>query len=116
MVETRTGQIDIAPTVMGMLGLPFVAPFYGQDVLHWPAGKKRTILVNHGRDVGLLSGNKLAVLGLHKSAVVFDYDDQNDDIDKGEYDSSLVDLATAYYQTTFDLFESHQYQLPSAEK
>jgi len=114
VVKIRTGQIDIAPTVMGLLGLPFVAPFYGQDILHWPTGKQRTILVNHGRDVGLLSGNKLAVLGLHKSALVFDYDARNNDILKAEYDSALVNLATAYYQTTFDLFESHQYQLPSA--
>jgi hypothetical protein len=29
-------QIDIAPTVMGLLGLPYEAPFFGVDVLHAP--------------------------------------------------------------------------------
>jgi len=114
VVQTRIGQMDIAPTVMGLLGLPFTAPFYGQDVLHWPAGKERSILVNHGRDVALLSGRKLVVLGLHKSATVFDYDARTYDIHKAAPDPALVDLATAYYQTAFDLFEFHHYLLPPA--
>jgi phosphoglycerol transferase MdoB-like AlkP superfamily enzyme len=84
IIQTRIGQMDIAPTVMGLLGLPFTAPFYGQDVLHWPVGQERSILVNHGRDVALLSGRKLIVLGLHKSV------------------------------TVFDLFKFHQYLLPPA--
>ena len=114
VIQTRIGQMDIAPTVMGLLGLPFTAPFYGQDVLHWPAEKERPILVNHGRDVALLLGSKLAVLGLHKSAAVFDYDARNHDMHQIENDPDLVDLATAYYQTAFDLFTSHQYLLPES--
>ncbi len=112
VVQTRVGQIDIAPTVMGLLGLSFTAPFYGQDVLHWPADRERPILVNHGRDVGLLYGKELAVLGLHKSAVVFDYAADSHDLHPAENDSAVIDLATAYYQTAFDLFKSHQYLLP----
>ena len=114
VIQTRIGQIDIAPTVMGILGLPFTAPFYGQDVLHWPEGKKHLILVNHGRDVALLAGSKLAVLGLHKSATVFDYDAGNNIMRRIDADAELLDLATAYYQTAYALFTSHQYLLPEA--
>ena len=113
VVKTRIGQIDIAPTVMGILGLSYTSPFYGQDVLHWPAGKERPILVNHDHDVGLLLGSKLAVLGLHKAATVFDYDAVSHEIHKTADDPQLVDLATAYFQTAFDLFEAHEYQLPT---
>ena len=112
VVQTRIGQIDIAPTVMGILGLPFTAPFFGQDVLHGPADRERPILVNHGRDVGLLFGEKLAVLGLHKSAAVFNYDADSHDLLPAGNDPAVIDLATAYYQTAFDLFKSRQYQLP----
>ena len=113
VVSVATGQIDVAPTVMGILGLPFTAPFYGQDVLHWPADKPRPILVNHDHDVGLLLGNQLAVLGLHKEVTVYDYDDASYKIHKAANDPPLVDLATAYFQTAFELFKSHKYQLPS---
>ena len=111
VVTTAMGQLDVAPTVMGILGLPFTAPFYGQDVLHWPADKPRPILVNHDHDVGLLLGSKLAVLGLHKTVTVYDYDDVSFDIHKAADDPQLEDLATAYFQTAYELFKSHKYQL-----
>ncbi len=111
VVKTNIGQLDIGPTVMGILGLPFTAPFYGQDVLHWPVGKPRPILVNHDHDVGLLLGSKLAVLGLHKTVTVYDYDPDSYDIRETVSDPQLVDLATAYFQTAFELFKSHKYQL-----
>lgn len=66
VVKTATSQVDIAPTVMGLLGLPYQAPFYGQDVLHIAAGQPRPILLNHDHDVGLLLGDHLVVLGLQK--------------------------------------------------
>ncbi|NOX25573.1 MAG: LTA synthase family protein [Deltaproteobacteria bacterium] len=106
VVTTAMGQIDVAPTVMGILGLPFTAPFYGQDVLHWPVGKPRPILVNHDHDVGLLLGTKLVVLGLHKVVTVYNYDAATYDIHRAAGDPQLVDLATAYFQTAFALFKS----------
>ena len=99
-------------TVMGILDLPFTAPFYGQDVLDWPAGESRPILVNHDHDVGLLLGSKLAVPGLRKRVTVYDYDSAGYDIHKAANDPQLVDLATACFQTAFKLFKSHKYQLP----
>jgi phosphoglycerol transferase MdoB-like AlkP superfamily enzyme len=110
VVNTAMGQIDVAPTVMGILGLPFTAPFYGQDVLHWPAARPRPILINHDHDVALLLGKKLAVLGLHKAVTVYDYDPATYKIHKTANDPALVDLATAYFQTAFELFESHGYK------
>jgi len=73
-VTVPTGQIDIAPTVMGLLGLSFKAPFYGQNVLDpVTQNRPRPILVNHDHDVGLLMDGKLVVLGLHKTVHVYDY-------------------------------------------
>jgi phosphoglycerol transferase MdoB-like AlkP superfamily enzyme len=120
VVNTAMGQLDIAPTVMGILGLPFTAPFYGQDVLHWPADKPRPILINHDHDVALLLGSKLAVLGLHKAVNVYDYDEANLSISKTVGDPQslmvdgvpLIDMATAYFQTAFELFKAHGYKLP----
>ncbi len=36
-VDSLMTQIDIAPTVLGLLGLPYEAPFFGQDALNTPA-------------------------------------------------------------------------------
>ena len=36
-IDTLMTQIDIAPTVLGLLGLSYEAPFFGIDSLHEPA-------------------------------------------------------------------------------
>ena len=36
-VERMVGQIDIAPTVLGLLGMDYQSDFYGRDVLQQPA-------------------------------------------------------------------------------
>ncbi len=109
-VETAISQIDIAPTVLGLLGLPYKAPFYGQDVLHLPPGLPRPIPVSHNHDVALVEGNEVAVLGLGRSADTYRYDEQQDRMEPLENDGRLIDLATAYYQSAFDLFQTHRYR------
>jgi hypothetical protein len=111
VIAAATGQIDIAPTVMGLLGLPYQAPFYGQDVLHAPAGQARPLLLNHDHDVGLLLGDHLAVLGLQRQIQTYRVGADDSLIPIAE-DPQLTDLATAYFQTAFELFKNHQYQLP----
>lgn len=105
-----TSQIDIAPTVLGLLGLPYTAPFYGQDVLSAGADKNRPILVNHDHDVGLLVGDRLVVLGLHQEASTYRYDAGRELLQPLPPDPALTDMATAYYQTAFNLFAGHRYQ------
>lgn len=117
-VDTLTSQIDVAPTVLGLLGLPYQAPFFGQDVLHWPAGEARTLLFNHNHDVALLRDGTLCILGLHQSAECQSYvrtpgapgpaTTHFSPLERP--DPELVDLATAYYQTAYDQFQSRRYR------
>jgi phosphoglycerol transferase MdoB-like AlkP superfamily enzyme len=117
-IDTLTSQIDVAPTVLGMLGLPYQAPFFGQDVMRWPEGESRTLLFNHNHDVALLRDGKLCILGLHQSAECQSYvrtpgapgpaTTHFGHLDQA--DPELVDLATAYYQTAYDQFQSHRYR------
>lgn len=110
VVETPTSQMDIAPTVLGLLGLPYSAPFFGEDVLHLAAGQIHPILVNHNHDVALLAGDRLVVLGLNRAADSYRYDAAADRLEAIGADKGLLDLATAYYQSAFDLFRSRRYQ------
>jgi len=115
VVPTATSQIDIAPTVMGLLGLAYQAPFYGQDVLHIPTNQPRPILLNHDHDVGLLLGDRLAVLGLQQKMDCYQVT-ADDKLTPIATPPELGDLATAYFQTAFELFQGHAYQLPEFEE
>jgi phosphoglycerol transferase MdoB-like AlkP superfamily enzyme len=116
-IDTPTSQIDVAPTALGLLGLPYEAPFFGQDVMHWPADQPRTLLFNHNHDVAALSGDRLCILGLRKTAKCQSYQrlpgapsaattrfaDTADD-------PALIDLAVAYYQTAYEQFTRGRYR------
>ena len=66
----RVGQLgcslDVAPTVLGLIGRPYQSVFFGQDLLKCPLGAGRAFL-NHNRDIGMLARERLVVLGLMKS-------------------------------------------------
>lgn len=107
-VNSPISQIDIAPTVMGLLGLSYSAPFFGQNAFA-ERDDARVLLFNHNHDVALYKNGKLAVLGLHNDAHTYKYRLGEDRMQEIAQDKATLDLATAYYQTAFDLFVRHQY-------
>jgi phosphoglycerol transferase MdoB-like AlkP superfamily enzyme len=107
-VNDPISQMDLAPTVMGLLGLPYTAPFFGQNVLA-EAQQTRVLLFNHNHDVALYQNGKLAVLGLHKSVQTYSYQLGGSQLQMIDNDPGLTDLATAYYQTAFRMFQQHTY-------
>jgi phosphoglycerol transferase MdoB-like AlkP superfamily enzyme len=108
-VDALTTQIDIAPTVLGLLGLSYDAPFFGEDVLHARRGDHRVAFFSHNHDVALYQNGELAILGLNKSVQDVFYDAANDSYRPAPANQRLNDLAVAYYQTAFELFRAHRY-------
>lgn len=115
-IESLTGQIDLAPTVMGLLGLPYEAPFFGRDVLHYP-DEHRVLPFNHNQKIALLRDNELAILGLRASAESVSHrkDPTLPPKERDVYaplppDATLIDLATAYYQIAADKFRRGDYR------
>ncbi len=111
-VDALTTQIDIAPTVLGLLGLPYEAPFFGQDSLNTPS-EGRVALFNHNHDVAIYRDGRLVVFGLGKSVNTLDYDPAADRYRPAARDPELERLGIAYFQTAYELFEGGNY-LPSA--
>ena len=107
-VATLTTQIDIAPTVLGLLGLSYHAPFFGEDVLH-SRPENRVAFFSHNHDVALYKNGELAILGLGKSVQNVFYDAATDSYRPAPLNPGLNDLAVAYYQTAFELFRERRY-------
>lgn len=70
-VDTMTSSLDIPPTVLGVLGMEYDSPFFGHDVLHVDPSAGRA-LMTHNNEIALMKGSRIAVLGLHRSAQLFD--------------------------------------------
>jgi phosphoglycerol transferase MdoB-like AlkP superfamily enzyme len=107
-VDALTTQIDIAPTVLGLLGLPYEAPFFGTDVLH-ASPNERVAFFSHNHDVALYRNGELAILGLGKSVQNMLYDAADDSYQSAPLNPQLNELAVAYYQTAVELFNTRRY-------
>ncbi|HEX3129166.1 MAG TPA: LTA synthase family protein [Thermoanaerobaculia bacterium] len=70
-IDTLTSSLDIPPTVLGVLGMEYDSPFFGHDVLHIDPSAGRA-LMTHNNEIALMKGSRIAVLGLHRSAQLFD--------------------------------------------
>jgi len=108
-VDTLMTQIDLAPTVLGLLGLPYEAPFFGQDVLRAPQAG-RVALFSHDHDVAIYRDGRLAVLGLDGTVRDYLYDRDSDRFAPVAPDPDLEALGIAYFQTATELFQAHRYE------
>ncbi len=108
-VDTLMTQIDVAPTVLGLLGLPYEAPFFGQDVLSLPP-EHRIAFFNHNHHVAIYRDGRLVVFGLKETVHHFRYDPATDLYESAPPDADLERLGIAYYQTAYELFAAHCYE------
>jgi phosphoglycerol transferase MdoB-like AlkP superfamily enzyme len=105
-VERLIGQIDIAPTVLGLLGMNYRSRFFGADALRLEPGRERAFIGNYQR-LGYLRGDQLVELapGSHLGSVRPDYD-KNTVQPPVPVDAVLADEAISYYQTASYLFSN----------
>jgi phosphoglycerol transferase MdoB-like AlkP superfamily enzyme len=99
-VDRLMSQIDIAPTILGLLDFSYTSQFYGYDVLRLEPGRERLVLGNYQK-AGYFRGDTLTILApkqsVQQSIPKFDKSGDATPVDKDNPD--LVDEAVAYYQT-----------------
>jgi phosphoglycerol transferase MdoB-like AlkP superfamily enzyme len=114
-------SLDVAPTVLGLLGRPYETMFFGWDLLKSPPEQSRALL-NHNRDIGLLAQDRMVVLGLMKTVEFYQGDPKKVDMstlaNPGARELELEKDAIALYQVADDLYTHRLYRIdrqPAAE-
>jgi len=111
LVDRAISQIDIAPTVLGLLGVTYEAPFFGQNVFQLPPDQPSILPFNHNYVVALMQDDKLALLDLNQAAFGEHYDPKSNSFTMLQSDhDSQIHLAVAYYQIAFEQFKNHLYR------
>lgn len=100
-------NMDLAPTVLGMLGIGYEAPFYGVDVLSDSVPATRPVMFSHNHNIAIFEGEKLTVLGLNKEARSFMY--QGGKTTDAPFDAAAADQLAAILQTAYEKFEARSY-------
>lgn len=102
-------QIDLAPTILGLLNIDYNSGFFGRNLLDIPPDRTWA-LMSHNRDISLFRNDTLAVLGMGKTAELWHCGAEPGSISriKSISDSGIVLDAIAYYQTAFELYKQRK--------
>ncbi|WP_426701205.1 sulfatase-like hydrolase/transferase [Rhodanobacter sp. Col0626] len=104
-VEQLTSQVDIAPTLLGLLNFSYRSRFFGYDVFQLEAGRERAFPATYEK-LGYLRNDVLTVLEPQRKLEQFKPDYASGDATPLKpVNQSLIDQATAYYQVASELFK-----------
>jgi len=105
-------SLDVAPTILGMLGRPYDTLFFGRDLLNSPPEGGR-VLLNHNRDIGLFRQDHLVVLGINKTVEYYHGNPKAESMQRVSHPDA-VDLevekdAVALFQMADELYTHERY-------
>ena len=107
-ISSLTAQIDIAPTLLGLLNFSYKTKFFGQDILHTAPEKQRAFLSTY-QGLGFLKHDTLVVQSPVKKIMTYQPDFTTGDAREIEGDTALTREAIAYYQVISWLIKHKKY-------
>jgi phosphoglycerol transferase MdoB-like AlkP superfamily enzyme len=101
-------QIDIAPTVLGLLDFDYYSKFFGRDVLASPPQSDRAFVANY-QALGYLRGDRLALLYPKRKTEVFRVDARWNPVEAVD-DPGMLREAIAFYSAASYVFRRGLYR------
>lgn len=111
-------QLDIGPTLLGMIGRPYDTTFFGHDLLKTPESQRR-VLLNHNRSIGIYRDQRLVTFSLNRLIEYFAGDPKTGQMQRvttpDEQMQEMERDATALFQVGDDLYMNRRYTLPAPQ-
>lgn len=104
--DRLVSQMDLAPTLLGMLGLSYKSQFMGRDIFHTPPESDRAFISTY-QSMGYIRGDKLVILEPGRKVRIYEIKDWQNSVYKAvEPDAQLETEAVVWYQGASDLFNT----------
>jgi phosphoglycerol transferase MdoB-like AlkP superfamily enzyme len=117
-IDRLMSQIDIAPTLLGLLDFDYYSKFVGRDLLHSSPASDRAFVANY-QTLGYLKGNELALLQPKGTTDVRTLTGEAHASGQAA-DTELLREAIAFYQIASHVFRNGLYrdeeQVPPAKR
>lgn len=108
VVDRLMAQIDIPPTILGMLNFSYKSKFMGQDIFNLPAGKEKAFISTY-QGLGFIQDDRLVIQSPVRKVKQFKPDFKTGSAIEEPTNDSLVKKAIAYYQVSSWLFKNKKY-------
>jgi phosphoglycerol transferase MdoB-like AlkP superfamily enzyme len=107
-VDRLVSQIDVGPTLLGMLNFDYATRFFGHDVFRTPPEQDRAFISNY-QSLGYLKGDILTVLRPKQQVAAFRIDAERNSTPVA-VDEALLQEAVAYYQGASEMYKNGLYR------
>ena len=107
-VDRMMAQIDIPPTILGMLKFSYKSKFFGQDIFNEP-GQKEKAFISTYQGLGFIQDSMLVVQSPVRKVRQYKPDFNTGSAVQVPLNDSLVKKAIAYYQVASWLIKNRKY-------
>ena len=98
-------QMDLAPTLLGMLGISYTSNFVGRDINQVAPGDERAFISTY-QFLGYVRGDKLVILSPGKQVKLYQIEDwRHSEYTTLDNNPSLTAEAITWYQGASDLYK-----------
>ena len=99
-INSLSSQIDVLPTVLGLLNFDYETKFWGQDVINYPADRA---FISTYQMLGYLKDNKLAILAPKRLPTTYEIVEESQTMVNNA--PKLINEAIAFYQSAYLLYK-----------
>lgn len=96
-IDQLASQMDVPPTILGLLNMDYVSRFIGRDILRTPKTEQRALIATYQR-LGLYKNDDLVILSPQKHIEIHRQPLATDQILRAEANPALVQETISYYQ------------------
>ncbi|MBE7171538.1 MAG: sulfatase-like hydrolase/transferase [Williamsia sp.] len=113
-IDVQCSQIDLYPTLFGLLNWKYQSNFYGCNVL-LPGYHPRAFVGTYQK-LGYLQQDSLVILSPQQQATTTLWNKAKDEQTTIKQDAGLIKKAVAFYQTAYYLYKNGRMKAPYLEK
>ncbi|MCL4490536.1 MAG: LTA synthase family protein [Nitrospirae bacterium] len=103
-IDKLASQIDIAPTVLGLLNFSYRSSFFGKDILRISPDQGRAFISTYEK-LGYIKDNRLEILDVKKTAGLYRFDRFTGKVEELPDSKDMLDEAVSYYQGSSYLYK-----------
>jgi len=116
-IDAEASQMDIAPTLLGMIGRPYESLFFGHNVLEASGAKQARSLMHHNRSIAVYRDRHQVVFGLNKTIEHWAGEPASGAMARQpEPDAAALNLSAdgiALFQVADELYTARRFNLPT---
>lgn len=104
-ISKLCSQIDVAPTLLGVMNWSYKTKFFGKDIVKMAPEDERAFISNYQK-LGYIKNNRLAILSPQQKITHYKIDPQTGEMNVEEPDPKIEDEAIIYYQSASYVYKN----------